>query len=49
MSNIDHQQSCSFLKLHRVMRSQRWLAVANGLVTFAVLIGTLGAVSSLVV
>jgi hypothetical protein len=49
MSNIDHQHSCSFPKLHRVMRSQRWLAVANGLVTFAVLIGTFGAVTALVV
>ena len=49
MTNIDHQQSYSFPRLQRVMRNQRWLAVANGLVTFAVLIGTFGAVSALVV
>ena len=48
MRNIGPRQSSSFPKLDRVIRNQRWLAIANGLVTFALLIGTFGAAASFV-
>jgi hypothetical protein len=48
MTNLNQQHMSPFPKLDRVIRNQRWLAMANGFVTFAVLIGTFGIVSLLV-
>lgn len=47
MTKLSHKDS-PFPRLDRVIRNQRWLAMANGFVTFTVLIGTFGVVSSLV-
>ena len=47
MSTVKRQQSSSFPKFDRVIRHQRMLAMATGFVTFAMLFGTFGAVSSL--
>jgi hypothetical protein len=47
MIQLNRLENSPFPKLDRVIRNQRWLAAANGFVTFGMRLGTAGVLASL--